>query len=495
MLSIGTLWFVLATQQICPASTMGSWVEGDQRAIGATRDSYNKGAGLRWSNRMGDWTDRKGLAQGKEPWAIGRYNKSKAIDLDVTEIYVDSLSNPALNHGFFLRLGKPSASMALYSKEAKDSKFRPRLIVVYKDGSTEEYEPSADVAIHASSHRSNGAERRIKLQPGTANILMRFPLARERAASSIKSVRLRLQVAKLYGKQKGVIELYRPAAGHGMPAIAPMPGLAVGYVGDNGISRDANVHFATDFSGEDWEDSIGELPRSAKIVETQNHGPALQVTVPKGKTLGLNAEFNFSKAGKAEPSHVFFRYYVRFSDNWRPAVGGKLPGIAGTYGKGGWGGRRANGRNGWSARGGFRRSIVDGDGNMHVPLTSYVYYPDSKHSPYGDHFSWGIAQRGVLRVERWYCVEQELKLNTPGEKDGYLNVWIDGRPALQRSGLRFRDVENLKIEKVWLNVYHGGTTPAPADLTMLIDNIVIADKYIGPAKLSTNSKDWWTRLQ
>jgi hypothetical protein len=407
---------------------------------------------------------------------------------------VDYLENPNVNHGFFLRIIKPSAPLVLHSREAKNPKLRPQLIVRYTDGSADQFEPSADVAIHSSSYRSDGAAKKLKLQPGSANVLMRFPLAPGRDHQTVESAILRLKIARLFGKQQGIVELYLAAAGHGIQKVAPLPGLAKRYSGDQGISADPSVYFATDFSGQDWEDVLGTLPRMAKIVETPHHGPALGVTVPKGETLGLNEEISFSRLNKAEPSHVFFRYYVKFNDDWQPAVGGKLPGIAGTYGKAGWGGRRANGKNGWSARGGFRRSLYDGNGNLRIPLTSYVYYPDSKNDPYGVHFSWGIAQRGILKAERWYCVEQELKLNTPGEKDGYLNVWVDGRPAMQQSGLRFRDIDELRIEKIWLNVYHGGTTPAPADLNMLVDNIVIADKYIGPAVLPNAENDWWNRL-
>ena len=55
-----------------------------------------------------------------------------------------------------------------------------------------------------------------------------------------------------------------------------------------------------------------------------------------------------------EPEEIFFRYYLRFDSDWKNATSdGKLPGISGTYGKAGWGGRPVNGHDGWSARGSF----------------------------------------------------------------------------------------------------------------------------------------------
>jgi hypothetical protein len=43
-----------------------------------------------------------------------------------------------------------------------------------------------------------------------------------------------------------------------------------------------------------------------------------------------------------------------------------------------------------------------------------------------------------------------------------------------------RDVDALKIEGVWLDIYHGGTEVSPHDQHMYIDNVVIARRYIGP---------------
>lgn len=44
----------------------------------------------------------------------------------------------------------------------------------------------------------------------------------------------------------------------------------------------------------------------------------------------------------------------------------------------------------------------------------------------------------------------------------------------------YRTVPKIKIESMWMNVYHGGTADAPTDLTLYIDNVVVARRYIGP---------------
>ena len=61
-----------------------------------------------------------------------------------------------------------------------------------------------------------------------------------------------------------------------------------------------------------------------------------------------------------------------------------------------------------------------------------------------------------------------------------LRAWVDGRPAFEKTDLRFRTVDRLKIEKVWMNVYHGGTQQVDRDVHLQIDNVVISRQYVGP---------------
>ncbi len=85
---------------------------------------------------------------------------------------------------------------------------------------------------------------------------------------------------------------------------------------------------------------------------------------------------------------------------------------------------------------------------------------------------------------RWYCIEQLVKLNTPGENDGLMRGWVDGQLVFEKSDVRMRDVETLKIETVWLNLYYGGTWTATADYHMYIDDVVISQRPIGPLRTS-----------
>src|SRR5262249_50082232 len=174
---------------------------------------------------------------------------------------------------------------------------------------------------------------------------------------------------------------------------------------------------------------------------------------------------------------IYFRYYLKLDPDWKKASdGGKMPGISATYGKAGWGGRKVNGADGWSARGHFRKPGSD------ATEIGYYCYHAHMQGQYGDVFTFNPP----LQYDRWYCIEMHCKLNTPskegepGQKDGTLKAWIDGKPAFERTDLRFRDVARLKIESIWVNVYHGGTSLAPEDLHLYLDNLVIASKPLGP---------------
>ena len=167
-------------------------------------------------------------------------------------------------------------------------------------------------------------------------------------------------------------------------------------------------------------------------------GYALRVEIPAGTNTGMSVGYEFADKLGYEPEQIYFRYYIRIADDWRTLDGGKFPGIAGTYGVAGWGGRRSDGYNGWSARGLFKEVPPSGNplGEM-VPVGSYVYHADMPTN-YGDNHLWQRDYRGYLERNRWYCIEQYLQLNTPGLHDGIMRVWIDGRLAWEKTDWRWR---------------------------------------------------------
>ncbi len=46
----------------------------------------------------------------------------------------------------------------------------------------------------------------------------------------------------------------------------------------------------------------------------------------------------------------------------------------------------------------------------------------------------------------WYHIEVRIVMNTPQEKDGIIQAWLNGVKVLDRENIRFRDAENLSID-------------------------------------------------
>ncbi|MHC4535712.1 MAG: polysaccharide lyase, partial [Planctomycetota bacterium] len=122
-----------------------------------------------------------------------------------------------------------------------------------------------------------------------------------------------------------------------------------------------------------------------------------------------------------------------------------------------------------------------------TPTGFYCYHADMR-GRYGSAWIWQKDKLGYLENNRWYCIEQYVRMNTPEKNDGILRGWVDGKLAFEKTDVRMRDVPDLKIEFIWINIYHGGTWASDSDDHLFIDNVVIAKRYIGPMSPLTNRK-------
>ncbi|GAA0369697.1 hypothetical protein GCM10009092_37460 [Bowmanella denitrificans] len=234
-----------------------------------------------------------------------------------------------------------------------------------------------------------------------------------------------------------------------------------------------------------YQDEVDYVQLDAVENKALSQQRAILARFTPNKNLAHNAEYKFASHLGSEPEEAYLRYYLYIEDNAFVSGGGKLPGFSGTYNRAGWGGRRNDGFNGWSARGTFFASVVDTNHLAnHVPIGSYLY-DVSDNRKYGYTIPWG-HQASTLQPGKWHCIEQFIKLNTPGVSDGQLIAWVNGIRVYQNTSLNFRSTEALKIEKVWMNFYFGGTSRPSTRFDMYYDNVVIASQYIGPmGKLKT----------
>jgi hypothetical protein len=458
---------------------------------GATCDYFNAGARIPWHHRGGDWRDAAGQQQGDKPMATARIQPTAGrgfVQWDVTDRVRESGANASKAAAFLLApvKGEPRAETALASREAPEARIRPRLRIDFDDGSPAVFlVPSADTTLDCSTVSSLGARARVAVGE-TKYAAIAFDV-RELADRPIKHATLELVPIRHDGAAVvGVYSLHVPVAEN---AVATQPvGITSRFHDDKAIADDPDVVFMADFDTLFWRSEWSYVSPGSHAEAVQRdddgkfepfRGAALRVTIPKGGNLGLDMGYNFQDKLGMEPEEIYFRYYIRFADDWIPTLdGGKLPGPSGTYGRAGWGGRKANAREGWSLRGLFlRASSAANPLHGRVAIGTYAYHAAGEDF-FGDEWDWNLATQ-LLERNQWYCLEQHVKMNTPGAQDGVLRAWIDDVPAFEKRDLYLRDTPVIKIEKIWMNVYHGGTAKAVKDLDLYIDNVVIARRRIG----------------
>jgi hypothetical protein len=462
----------------------------DDSGGGVTCRYYASDARLAWEHSGGDWVDALGVAQGPAPFAqttVDARAGLQKVEIDVTPLGVAWVDGSIPAGTLLLRslTGARSGTVNIVSREV--GRDGPRLVVTWDDGRRDSLAASADTYMACPTHRSLGRENLVKVG-ASESTLLGFPWT-QRSGREIKSLVLELHSPKQYGR--GVeVGVFGPRLPGAAAVAATQAGLSDGLVADAGLAGRADVLYVEDFEGSGWRTLVSDpaTQDSLSVVETDRaenfsalSGRALRVTVRKGTRQALNHQIRFSELPGGEPDAAYFRYHLRLGKHWDPMVdGGKMPGFAGTYGQAGWGQRRVNGSNGWSARGAFFRHR--GPASSRERIFGTYAYTAATDSELGDMWGWNLGPTGRLQKQRWYAIEQFVQLNTPGLSDGVLSVWIDGVLAFSKKDIRFRDTAALKVESVWLNVYHGGVEKADRDLTLYIDNLVIARRYIGPGR-------------
>jgi hypothetical protein len=288
----------------------------------------------------------------------------------------------------------------------------------------------------------------------------------------------------------------------GPASTEPLPegnsGIAARYPGDVGIASDPAVIFADDF--ESYATAAGLSTRWNEIFHSTNvriasesgtfpsGSKALELTVPKQSGEVSNNAVKYVNPGR---DVLFLRYYAKFDTGFN---------VLGSSHNGGTisaryccPGERADGYNKFFVS---YEAWRDATGTANPgELNVYVYHPDQR-DVWGDHFfptgrvlpfdrkpgDFGpefVARPDVIPVlGRWYCYELMVKANAPGQRDGRIAVWLDGKLIADFPNLRLRETSALKIDRFTIDLHVGSNTLAVAK--KWYDNVVAATSYIGP---------------
>jgi len=295
-------------------------------------------------------------------------------------------------------------------------------------------------------------------------------------------------------------------------ALPEGDGIAAKYPGDRDIEQDPAVVFADDFETTEtgimpagfrknhekkWDNSGGPCRITDQPDNVHSGRKALELTLVRGDLhtpVGAGVQKHFEDGFDT----LFLRYYAMFGRDTEVYHGGahnggnidaRAPGMPQACP-----GVRADGSNKYTVvLDSWRtRDEVPSPGN----LVTYVYHMDQggrwgdQFFPSGRAFPPGrelFGDQFVSRPDfipergRWYCYELMVHANTPGQRDGRIGVWVDGRLCADFPNLRFRNVPTLKSNCIGLGMYtHNPRVQKP--ITMCFDDVVAATSYIGPLR-------------
>ena len=103
-------------------------------------------------------------------------------------------------------------------------------------------------------------------------------------------------------------------------------------------------------------------------------------------------------------------------------------------------------------------------------------------------FDWGcLTVPATLQRGRWYAMEYQVSLNTPGLSNGWVKIWIDGALVGQKTGLNIRGsggsgvkINRLRVGGWYSNSAHSNPCPGPAQpSTMYVDDVAVSTWNIG----------------
>ena len=436
---------------------------------------------------MGDWIDAEGQLHGNQPFqtfSVKDKDKKQHLEIDITSLVKKWLDKPALNNGLLLtNLTTGNGTTVFHSREAGDF-VTPVIELALTNGTKSLAPATADTVIHKSSLGAYGHKAQLKVGRDNHSLIY-FPIT-DITSDKVQQATLFLTTTTTqYGdNQLGIYQVYA----HSSAEINVEQGLAQNFSLDLGIESAPGVLYSQSFDSPSWHKQWSDFRGLKNTLITKSQpdqkfqpliGNALRIRfTPKQNTAASFSLMTRDLLGY-EPEELYFRYYLRLGSNWNSdRGGGKFPGFSGTYNRAGWGGRPATGSDGWSARGLFANTVDDGLFQGQTPIGSYLYHLDFDNR-YGEKRLWGKMD-SLLEKNRWYAIEQYIRLNTPSLPNGQLTVWIDGRKIVDYQKMRFRTTNTLKIEKVWFDFYHGGLDKPSSIQDLYIDNIVVAESYIGP---------------
>jgi Big-like domain-containing protein/polysaccharide lyase-like protein len=167
---------------------------------------------------------------------------------------------------------------------------------------------------------------------------------------------------------------------------------------------------------------------------------------------------------------VYVKFYVLFQENFDESYGLHFLTVAGnriddsttSFGKPGI---VPNGTDYFYA--GTDPEFISGDAPL-KPLHFYTYWPDMTCC-YGNRF-YQTDPKIPLVGGQWQEVVFHIKLNTPGQSDGFQELWINGVQQLRVPNMRWRTTTDLRVNEIRFDDY---MSQGPTTEYLWIDDLTV----------------------
>lgn len=526
---------------------------------GITRDYWNAGATMQWRNVGGDWIDSLNVQQGSSGYDLGSGAQTQSLvgtgqfSVDITshQGYWGDEATVVLRRD-------SGSSKSVASRYNTDVNKRPRVSIVDANGDEFNVEVSCSAICNLSSTAVISTNETWTWGSGAPVTIYAFNVP-ETAVRPFASVFLWITVTYSYGTLVfKSFRLNKPQLFYGGTILRGLAdgytrdeGIEAHpdvYFAGNVDETLATKYFETSSftrTSQVTDVQLGMTVAESKYLVnvwqpfteshrwSENLGYPTDVRVNPNNNLPLRVSTDGSSRTYAEllasementPEELYFRYYVKYLPDFLCRVEGrKQPGLAGRYGNWSqagqqWTNEDAQGGtpgkgvrelyplsdpkdriSGWSMRG----HVAPSPNNAN-PLRDFVFprnyeYTSSNGSTgFGTFNRWGDNNKAgwvCCEIDRWYCFEQYVKMNTltgtpdalgnmTGNPDGLLRVWVDGVLVYEKNNIVYRHHPAIKIDEVWLDFYHGGTTITESEHTFRWTGIVVAKSYIGPMRFT-----------
>lgn len=245
-------------------------------------------------------------------------------------------------------------------------------------------------------------------------------------------------------------------------------------IGQTLIDVDFNNRGASTYTEDQVEEDFGELRFSNGVDEGWvqivtgsqafgGTGSAIRVRYPAGGEGPGEGGAQWIVEFDEGYDEAYLSYRVKFAAGFDFVRGGKLPGLAG--GSAPSGSAPADGVRGWTGRLMWRTAFRGETGQPEQRTSGLISYAKHVFSGFAMDgrqedevfvIEPDTGEQSVLQSDRWYTIRQRVVMNTPGQRDGIQQIWLDGRLVHTETNLQYRNTADLKIDRMFFSTFFGG---------------------------------------